>query len=1047
MFSSFKESSVEESLCAEENNASSTRKKISFWKASAVTAIFTTVTAAGLGLYEAETSWYQSRYFGDLADTQSYTLTNDIDAEAVMAPPGPYNVRYGYVDSHLLAEAAENNNFQLTAQVIGQNAQIFDLDLPLIYREKDQAGLTLQDTTGEPFHTSFFPRQIYSSFEEVPVLLAQSLLFVENGELLEEQPLTQNPAIEWRRLIHAMFGQAIGAVGLESDGSGASTIPTQMEKIRHTEDGLTRDYTDKFLQMATASLRAYTEDAADTTQARRDSFLSYVNSMPLSAYRGFGEVVGFADGMSLWFGNKYEDVNGILDRAHEELDAEEMDKLADVYRATLGLIMAVQRPSYFLGPEIGRQALEERIDAYLPLMEQAGIISERLREATEVARLDFNQDRLPEYETIEPPKIVTSSLIDLSEVLGEGSLYNLGRFDLVATSTTDHSVNEAVADSLYRFQDPAYAEENGLIGSRLLSPEQASRMNYSFTLYERTDEGNVLRVQTDNFDGQLNLNEGTKLELGSTAKLRTLITYLEVISDLYTEYQDTSIEDLEKVSVHPDDRLTGWVLEYLADPEQERSREAILEAAMDRTYSGNPHHSFYTGGGRHRFSNFNSRYNGEDVSVELAFHKSINLPFIRMMEDIVNNTVYHQMGIDSALFEDREHPDRYEYLSRFADAESQTFMWRFREELHGKSPEEIAAELADKTRRTPPHLAVVHRSLFPEESLEEMTAFIQKECESCSADTDFEKLYERYAPGSFDLNDRGYITGIHPLQIWLAEQITAGNEMSWNALVEESADVRTETYEWLFKSSRIDRQNNRIWTILEQDAFEYIHASWQEKGFPFDNMVPSLASSIGVSGDSPAALAELAGIIASGGLRQPATQFSDIRLAIDTPYEKHFDYNAPQAVRVLPEELTRIVLREMQGVVEEGTAQRAQNAVSLDDEMVLPLGGKTGTGDNRIETYNENGGLVSSTARNRTAAFVFVIDDRFYGTVVAYVPGNQADEYDFTSALPVQIFKQVVPDIQPVIDRAYEAPLFDNEKTYAHVPGASSGISVETLSP
>jgi membrane peptidoglycan carboxypeptidase len=64
------------------------------------------------------------------------------------------------------------------------------------------------------------------------------------------------------------------------------------------------------------------------------------------------------------------------------------------------------------------------------------------------------------------------------------------------------------------------------LGSRTTS---FSRV-YSFTLYEHSSGVNLLRVQADNLNQPLNINPGTKLELGSTPKLRTLITYLEIIA-------------------------------------------------------------------------------------------------------------------------------------------------------------------------------------------------------------------------------------------------------------------------------------------------------------------------------------------------------------------------------------------------------------------------------------------------------------------------------------------------------------------------------------
>ncbi|HEY3599983.1 MAG TPA: hypothetical protein VGL08_20995, partial [Paraburkholderia sp.] len=53
---------------------------------------------------------------------------------------------------------------------------------------------------------------------------------------------------------------------------------------------------------------------------------------------------------------------------------------------------------------------------------------------------------------------------------------------------------------------------------------------------------------------------------------------------------------------------------------------------------------------------------------------------------------------------------------------------------------------------------------------------------------------------------------------------------------------------------------------------------------------------------------------------------------------------------------------------------------------------------------------------NRTATFVFVLGDRFYGTLTAYVHEPYAARYDFTSALSVQLLKSLAPALQPLLD-------------------------------
>jgi hypothetical protein len=62
--------------------------------------------------------------------------------------------------------------------------------------------------------------------------------------------------------------------------------------------------------------------------------------------------------------------------------------------------------------------------------------------------------------------------------------------------------------------------------------------------------------------------------------------------------------------------------------------------------------------------------------------------------------------------------------------------------------------------------------------------------------------------------------------------------------------------------------------------------------------------------------------------------------------------------------------------------------------------------------------VIGDKVVSRTATFVFMIGDRFYGTIVAFVPGSKAASYKFTSALAVQIFKDLTPQLRPLIDRS-----------------------------
>ena len=101
-------------------------------------------------------------------------------------------------------------------------------------------------------------------------------------------------------------------------------------------------------------------------------------------------------------------------------------------------------------------------------------------------------------------------------------------------------------------------------------------------------------------------------------------------------------------------------------------------------------------------------------------------------------------------------------------------------------------------------------------------------------------------------------------------------------------------------------------------------------------------------------------------------------------------------------------------VVDKGTARRASGALDVPDGTHVAIGGKTGTGDNRSSNYGARGQLLGSRVLSRTATFVFFIGDRHFGTVTAYVPGADAENYRFTSALPVQILKTLAPVLKPI---------------------------------
>jgi membrane peptidoglycan carboxypeptidase len=192
---------------------------------------------------------------------------------------------------------------------------------------------------------------------------------------------------------------------------------------------------------------------------------------------------------------------------------------------------------------------------------------------------------------------------------------------------------------------------------------------------------------------------------------------------------------------------------------------------------------------------------------------------------------------------------------------------------------------------------------------------------------------------------------------------------------------------------------------------------WQRLGFPFKTMVPSYATAIGSSSDRPVALAELVGILVNDGVRRPATGLTKIHFARGTPYETVFEKNMEKGERVLAPEIARTMRKAMADVVEQGTARRLSGVFRSPNGKPIIVGGKTGSGDNRFGTFNRWGDVITSRATNRTAAFVFYIGDHYFGVITAYVQGREAENYRFTSALPVTIMRLLAPMLMGRADK------------------------------
>ena len=986
--------------------------------------------AAALVINEMHTSHFQADYFSKIAAKLTYKVGEGPSRAIRFPKTGPYDERLGYSRMPEFTKLLTDQNFVVTEQA-RMSPELLTLPLPPIFQEKDRAGLDLYDDKHQLLYTARSPERVYANFDAVPRLLADTLLFIEDRELLETEHPKRNPAVNWSRLDRAVFDQGLHAINPSHEAPGASTLVTQIEKYRHSPEGRTASAHEKLQQMQSASIRAYLR-GEDTTSVRRQTVVSYLNTVPLTAKAGYGEINGIGDGLWAWYGRDFDDVNVLYRNAKSIGQGEQLQKLALAYKEALSLMIAQRRPSYFLRE--GAPALMQMTNNHLHLLAQSGIISPALETAALPLKLELNQGALPEPSgSFVSRKASTALRTDLSSLLHTAHLYDLDRVDMSAETTLDSATQQAVTQVLRDLRGVDAAKKNELYGHNMLAPgDNPGRLTFSFTLFERGTDGNMLRVQTDNLDQPFDINSGARLNLGSTAKLRTLVTYLEIITSLHKFYGDMSPEDLAKVRVDREDILSKWAIDYFAGNPHSTLSDT-LEAAMMRTYSGNPSEVFFTGGGEQQFENFEPEENSRIMTVREGFQHSVNLVFVRLMRDIVR---YYEFKTPSANIQqladaaspkaddankddDDDEPGdarRRAALSRFADKEGKEFLGRFYKKYAGKSIEEAEQLLVDSVHARPKRLAVIYRSLNPQADLAHFSAFMRAEFpEAELKDDTLQTLYDKFGIDQYSLNDRGFLAGVHPLELWLVGYLRAHPGASFSQCADASRDERQQVYEWLFKTHNKKTQEIRIRQLLELEAFQEIGAAWRRLGYPFGALTPSIASALGASGDRPSSLAELMGIIVNRGMLMPARKIDSMAFAKGTPYETHFKQVPPAGRRMLPEEVTDIVRRSLTDVVQGGTGVRLKNGFVQKDGTAIEVGGKTGTGDQRYETYAPGGRLIESRAVNRSATFVFLIGDRYFGTITAYVHEPYAADYTFTSALTVQLLKSLIPALQPLV--------------------------------
>jgi membrane peptidoglycan carboxypeptidase len=247
------------------------------------------------------------------------------------------------------------------------------------FHEPAVAGLIVRGDNRTVLNDEGSQQHVFKNYDEIPPSVIQALLFVENRELYDSDIVTRNPVVDWSRLGKAGLMYAGHKIGLPFRVEGGSTLATQIEKFRYADGGRTTSVVDKLRQMVSASLRVY-RSGPDTRPQRREIVLDYLNSVPLAAAPGYGEVYGLGNGLFAWFG---------IDLARRSMltGSPSSQEEARIFKHVLALICAARAPSFYL--QQNRVALEARVGFYTRQLEANGTITRGFTHELESVPLEF----------------------------------------------------------------------------------------------------------------------------------------------------------------------------------------------------------------------------------------------------------------------------------------------------------------------------------------------------------------------------------------------------------------------------------------------------------------------------------------------------------------------------------------------------------------------------------------------------------------------------------------------------------------------------------
>ncbi|RPJ08894.1 MAG: glycosyl transferase family 51, partial [Deltaproteobacteria bacterium] len=172
------------------------------------------LTLGALAAAEFKTFYLEARYLARFARKLSFSVKPGPNPSLRFPQQGPYDKRLGYIQLPDFLKSLSAQGYQIEAQARASSGlnEVMDWGLYPTFREKSQAGLKIFSHDGRSLFDAQYPERVYSRFESIPPVIIDTLLFIENRELLDSRYPNRNPAVEWDRLAKAVIDKGINVL-------------------------------------------------------------------------------------------------------------------------------------------------------------------------------------------------------------------------------------------------------------------------------------------------------------------------------------------------------------------------------------------------------------------------------------------------------------------------------------------------------------------------------------------------------------------------------------------------------------------------------------------------------------------------------------------------------------------------------------------------------------------------------------------------------------------------------------------------------------------